>query len=840
MSHILTDARRAIRSWRKSPAFTAVAIVSIALGIGATAAMFTLVDQVLLRVLPVRDAHELVQVTFTGLRYGNNWGDGTETSYPMYTEIRDNNDVFAGVFARFGAPFHVGTSARTERVAGEIVSGTYFPVLGVGAAIGRTLTPDDDRVQGGHPVAVLSHAYWTSRFVADPAILNSTITINGHAYTIVGVAGAGFDGVELGRQTQVFVPMMMKGQLTPGWNALDERLWRWVRVFARLKPGVTREQAQAALTPYFQTLVDRDLADRGFGGAAPRTRDEYKRNQLVIADAAQGRSGFRRALSTPLWVLTATAAGVLLIACANVANLLLARGAARQREIAVRLALGATRRRIVAQLLVDSSMLALAGGLVGLAIAAGAAPVVLGFFATPEVPRPISAAPDWRILAFTFAVSAATGVLFGLAPAFQATRPDVAPALKDRAANVLGGQPRLRRILVGAQLALSLLLLIGAALFIRTLDNLLAVDIGFETKQLISFSMDPSLNGYDPERSRQFARTLLERLRGTAGVEGAGLATMRLLEGNQWNTNMTVEASATRPVESALLWANSISPGYFQAMGIPLLVGRDFTDRDALTTTPPAGAPDFRVAIVNESFARYFFGDTPAVGRRIGFGGNPNTPMPIEIVGVVRDSKYTDVRETTTRQVFFPYLEMSKPNAFTVYLRTTSPPETMFNMIRQTVQQMDANLPIHTTRTLTRQVAQSLRRERLVASMTATFGAIATALAVVGLYGVMAYSVARRTREIGVRVALGASTSSIRWMVMREVGAIALVAILAALPAAWWLGRFVAAQLYEVEPFDPVTVAASALLVAGVSLLAALVPSMRAARLDAAIALRQD
>jgi predicted permease len=840
MISLLGDARLALRAWRKAPAFTAIAIVSIALGIGANAAIFTLVDQVLLRTLPVRDPGELVQVTFTGSRFGNNWGDTSEVSYPMYTELRDNNAVFSGICARYVTAFHIGVAGRTERVTGEIVSGTYFPVLGVGAAAGRTLTPDDDRLPGGHPLAVLSHAFWTSRFAADPGVINSSMVINGHSYTIVGVAQRGFDGVEVGRQAQVFVPMTMKGQITPGWNGLDERLWRWVRVFARLKPGVSREQARAALEPYFKALLDKDLGDRVFSGASQRTRERYRENQLQILDASQGRSAFRRTMATPLWVLMATAAGVLLIACANIANLLIARGAARQREIAVRLALGATRGRIVRQLLVESLMLAFAGGIVGLAVAAAAAPAVLAFFVSPDMPQPISTAPDWRILAFTFAVALLTGLIFGMAPAFQATRPDVVPALKDQATSVLGGQGRLRKALVATQMGLSLLLLIGAALFIRTLDNLLAVDIGFETTRLVSFSMDPSLSGYAPQRARDFVKTLLTRVGATPAVDGVGVATMRLLDGNQWMTSMSVQGYQPKPDEQMELLANSVSPGYFKTMGIPLLMGRDFTDRDELTTAPAPGRPDFRVAIVNERFARQYFSDGNAIGRRIGFGQEANAATPIEIVGVVRDSKYTDVRDDAQKQVFFPFLEASRPSAFTVYVRTSQPAETMVNVIRQTVQQIDPALPVHSMRTLERQVDQSLRRERLVATMTATFGALATALAVIGLYGVMSYSVARRTREIGVRVAFGATAGHISWLMIREVLIIAVAGIAIGLPAAWWLGRFVSSQLYGVAPTDPVTVTGAVLLLLTVALLAGLVPSVRAARLDPTLALRHE
>jgi len=841
MSRLIADTRLALRTWRKSPGFTAIAVVSIALGIGANAAIFTLVDQVLLRQLPVQNPHELVQVTFQGgNRYGSNWGDGSELSYPNYAELRDHNEVFAGMLGRFGYSFHIGHAGRTERVSGEIVTGTYFPVLGVGAAVGRMLTPEDDKFPGGHPVAVISYGFWVSGFASDPGIVNSSLVINGHPYTVVGVAQAGFEGIEVGRPSRVFVPMMMKAQLTPGWNALDQRLFRWISVFARLRPGITATQAQAGLSPYFKSLIEADLKDPDFARAAPETRQRYAANTLRLIPSAQGRSGLRETLTTPLWVLMATAAGVLLIACANVANLLLARGAARQREIAVRLALGATRGRIAQQLLVESVLLALAGGAAGVAIAAIGAPLVLGFFVSPDAPAPISTSPDWRILAFTFALSTVTGVIFGMAPAIQSTRPDVAPTLKDQAGSVLGGHARLRKGLVAFQIAISLLLVIGAALFTRTLGNLLAVDIGFDSSRVISFGVDPTLNGYDPPRTRQFTKALLAKLNATAGVESAGIASMRILEGNQWTASITVQGYQAKPNENSSQWLNSISPGYFKAMGIPLVAGRDFTERDERLVPPAKDERDFRVAIVNERFARHYFGNEQAVGRRIGQGGNPNTPTPIEIVGVVRDSKYSDVRDDVQRQVFFPYLESSSPSGFTVYLRTRQPADRMFEVVRQAMREIDPNLPVYETRTLEKQVAQSLSRERLVSTMTATFGTLATLLAVVGLYGVMSYTVSRRRREIGVRVAFGASAWNIRWLVIREVLIIAATGIALALPAAWWLARYVSTQLYGVEPTDPITFAGATVLLTAVAALAGLIPSGRAAKLDPTVALRAE
>ena len=837
---ILDDARLALRSWRKAPAFFAIALLSIALGIGGTAAIFTLVDQVLLRHLPVKDPAALVQVTFSGSRYGSNWGDGSELSYPMFKEIREQNQVFSGMFGRFGFALHVGTAERTERVAGEIVSGTYFDVLGVGPAIGRVLTAEDDRLLGGHPVAVLSHAFWTTAFGGDPSIVNRPMTINGHTYSIVGVAQAGFEGVELGRPAMVFVPMMMKAQVTPGWNGLDDRLYRWVRVFARLRPGVTAEQARASLQPYFQKLLELDLASRGFASASQRNRDRYLQNTLQIVDASQGRSGFRRTLTTPLWVLMATAVCLLLIACANIANLLIARGAARQREVAVRLALGATRGRVVGQLLVESILLAVVGGVAGLIISYLTAPFVLAYFTNPDLPQPISTGPDPRIVAFTFAVATLTGVLFGLAPALQSTRPDLAPTLKAQAGSVAGGNARFRKALVAVQITLSFLLVTGAVLFMRTLDNLLAVDIGFDSGRVISFGIDPSLNGYDAGRTRLFARTLLDRLRAVPGTEGVGLATVRLLEGNQWNSSITVEGYQAKPDENMAVWNNAISPGYFEAMGIPLLMGRDFNERDVRTAPAPERTPDFRVAIANERFVKQYFPTSNPIGRRVGFGTDPNTPTSIEIIGVVRDSKYTDVRDEVQKQLFFPYLEQSRPGGFTVYLRTRRPPGQMFAAARQTVQALDSNMPVHGTRTLERQVAQSLSRERMVASMTATFGSVATLLAVVGLYGVMSYTVSRRTKEIGVRVAFGARGRDIGWLVIREVLQIGAIGVAIGLPVAWWLGRYVSAQLYGVRPGDPMTFAGAVLFLLAVALGAGLIPSLRASRLDPTKALRQD
>jgi predicted permease len=844
MNHFFSDLRFALRTFRRNPGFTFIAVLSIALGIGANTAIFTLVDQVLLRLLPVKQPQQLVQVTFEGEHYGSNWGDGSELSYPTYTDIRDRNQVFSGVFARFAYDMHIGFQGKTDRARGEIVTGSYFPVLGVQPAVGRLLTSADDRQKGGHPVAVLSHAFWASRFGADPAVVGRTAVINGHPFTIVGVAQDGFDGDEIGQPVQVFVPMMMKLQMTPGWDGLDDRLYRWVRVFGRLRDGVTREQARASLLPLFQATLKADVESPGFRAASADARTTYLRNRLVLDPAAQGRSNFRRELTKPLWVLMAIAAGVLVIACANVANLLLARAAGRQREIATRLSLGATRSRLVQQLVVESLTLSLAGGLAGLVLAIGGAPLVLSFFVDPNGPPVVSTMPDLRILGFTFGLAVVTGLVFGLAPAFTSTRTDLAPTLKAEATAVVGSRGRMRKVLVASQVAVSLLLLLGAGLFIRTLSNLTTVNLGIRTDRLITFEVDPSRNGYDSSRTRQFAKTLLDRLLSTPGIEAAGLATVRILDGNQWSSGMTIEGYQMKPREDTGQLCNAISPGYFKALGMPLVAGRDFNERDEYKADPSKAAsndtPEFRVAIVNQRFVQKYFPHGNAVGRRIGFGTDPGTKTPIEIVGVVQDAKYTDVRSEIRSQAFFPYFEVGDAGGFAVFVRTSRDVESAFTTARQTVRALDQNLPVSEMRSLDTQVARSLGNERLMATMSAVFGVLATTLAVVGLYGVMAYTVARRTREIGIRMALGARGVDVGWLVMRETLAIALIGAVVGLPIAWWFGRFIESQLYGVAPMDSSSIAGAVLALGAAALLAGLAPTRRAVKVEPIRALRTE
>jgi putative ABC transport system permease protein len=839
MGSLWNDLRFALRTLKKSPAFTAVAVISLALGIGANTAIFSLLDQILLRLLPVKDPQQLVLLTVRGIEYGNNTG-GNAISYPLYQDFRDHNAVFSAMFCRFPYNMSLSSGGHTERVGGELVSGNYFSVLGVDAAVGRTFTPDDDRVAGGHPVAMLSHSYWKTRFNGDPSVIGKNVIVNGHGMTVVGVAQAGFDGVELGRSTQVFVPIAMKAQMTPGWDALKDRRTRWVNAFGRLKPGVTILQAKAGLQPYYHSVLEMEVKEEAFRNASDEVRKQFLRNIINLLPGSQGRSYLRRQLTTPLWVLLAITGGVLLIACANVASLLIARAASRQKEIAIRLAMGAGRLRIVRQLLMESLLLSVFGGAVGLALAIWTDRLLLSFLPSDTNSLGISTLPDLRILLFTMGVTFLTGIIFGLVPALQSTRPDIAPTLKDQAGSVVGGGSavRLRKSLVAAQVMLSLLLLVGSGLFIRSLHNLRDLGPGFSPEHLVVFSIDPALSGYDHDRAKQFFRRLTDELSSLAGVNAVGLASMRILTDNEWDSGVTVEGS---PPQRANPYMNSVSPSYFAALGVPVIAGRDFTAQD--TDRIHYAGQDFsspRAVMVNEKFAKRFFGERSAVGHRVGFGTDPGTKTEMEIIGVIKDIKYTTLRDEIPIQMFVPYLAGDQVNEMNVYVRSTLPEKQMFSAIRSKVSALDSNLPLFGLRTVEQQITASLLIERLIASLATVFGLLATVLATIGLYGVMAYTVARRTREIGIRMALGAFQKDVIWLVMREVLLLVVTGVATGLAAAFGLTRFVQAQLYGITAHDPLTLGLAALGLAGVAAAAGYIPALRASRVDAMEALRYE
>jgi predicted permease len=862
MTHLLTDIRFAVRSFAKAPVFTLVAVTSLALGIGANTAIFTLMDQVLLRVLPVENPDQLAMMFARGPHYGSNWGSNS-MSHPMYLDFRNQNQVFSGLIARFATASSFSHNGQTERVGSELVSGNYFNVLGVKPAVGRLITPEDDKAPGAGTVVVLSHDYWQSRFSGKPEIVGQTVRVNNYPMTVIGVSQAGFHGIDLGYNPQVMVPLTMKKQMTPGWDALLDRRTRWVQVFGRLRPGVTPEQAKAALQPTYKALIHSEVQQEAFRNASKYTKDRFLDSSIDVLPGAQGRPQFRDRFSKPLIVLMCIVGFVLLIACANVANLLMARATARQREIAVRLALGAKRSRIITQLLCESIILSIAGGVTGMLLAAWLDGYLLNVMPQGSAPLPIEATPDLRVFAFTLLVSTLTGVIFGLVPALQSTRTDVATTLKYQAGSVTSKRAlRFRKSLVVAQVTLSLLLLIGAGLFIGSLRNLKSLNPGFRTTNLISFSMSPTLNGYDRPKTREFFKNLQTTLETLPGVQSVGLGRVRLLDGDRSDSTVTVEGYRSKDGEDMSPWVNTVGPGYFAALGIPLVAGREFRLADERSMIPQdvldqldfsrpgdrerfeeldsqlRGAPKY--AIVNEKFARQYFKTTNAIGRRFGFGGNPGTKTDIEIIGVVQDSMYSTLREQIPRQVFTPYIQAGSATGMNVYVRTSLAPSQMFAAIRKTIQAIDSTLPVYDLRTMDDQIDRSLVIERMIAMLSVVFGIIATVLSMVGLYGVMAYTVARKTREIGIRMALGAFRKDVIWMVMREVLVLVAIGSGIGVAAAILLTRYIQAQLYGLTPNDPMTVSIATAALIAIAALAGYLPAMRASRIDPIRALRYE
>ena len=836
MQTVWQDLRYGARMLLKNPGFTVIAVLTLALGIGANTAIFSLTDQILLRRLPVERPEELVVLRSPGPKGGHVWSDGDDAasfSYPMYKDLRDRGaNVFSGLLARFAIPLSVAGAGQTERADGELVSGNYFEILGVRPSLGRVFSQEDDRAPGAHQVVVLSHAYWTRRFDADPAILNKSLTVNGNPMTVIGVSREGFRGVQVGQTPDVFIPMMMKAQMIPNSRGLDDRRDYWLAIMGRLKPGMSRAQTEEAIRPSHRSILEEELSLRSGGSAQSRQR--FLDKIILLEDGSNGRQILQRESKQPFLVLMGMAGLALLIACANVANLLLARGAARQREIAVRMALGAGRWRLMRQFLLESLLLSMTGGAVGLIVAVWTIQGLVAAIPPSVGALGLSTELDPRLLGFTLALSALTGLLFGVAPAARATRLKLEATLREQGSSASGSlsSVRFRKALVASQIVLTTVLLVGAGLFARSLNNLKRLDLGLRADHLIAFSVAPELNGYTPQRTIAFFDDLRQSVAGLPGVRSVSAAELPILTDSAAGSNVTIEGYQAQESEDMEVRHNRIGPDYFATMGIPLLGGREFTVADT--------AGSAKVAIINETMAQRFFANRNPIGSHFAFGAGDRIRPDIEIVGVVKDSKHATVREEKRPFAYLPYAQETNLGRITFYARTDQDVGAIAPSLRREVARRDNNLPIYDLKTLRQQADESLFADRFLTFLSICFGSLAAALAAIGLYGVMAYTVTRRMREIGIRIALGATQGRVAWLVLREVALLAGAGLLAGAPLAFALGRAAESLLFGVKAGDPLVFAAAGSLLTLVALFGGYLPARRAAKVDPMVALRRE
>ena len=835
------DLRYGVRMLLKNPGLTAMAVLSLALGIGANTAIFSLTDAVLLRMLPVKHPEQLVFLEQSGAQ---EYKRSSKLSYAAFEHLRDHNQVLSGLCSfSYATRVSASIGGQAEVVEGQLVSGGFFSTLGVEAAAGRTFTEEDDKESGNQPVAVLSYNYWKRRFGNNPAVVGQTMVFNNAPFTIIGMTPPEFFGAIAGSAPDVFLPSAAGDQILP--RRQRHRSGPLPFVLARLKPGVAESQAGAALTLLLQQAL---LAEVGTQ-LSPEKQQAIQKQNMELKPASQGFSALRQQYSEPLRLLMAVVGLVLLIACANVANLLLARATARRKEIAVRLALGASRLRLIRQLLTESLLLAMIGGGAGLLLAywcsglllavvsSGRNPVTAGASLSLSVPL------DNRVLAFTAIVSMLAGILFGLAPAWRATRLELAPTLKDNARD-LGGSRRFRwgKILVAAQVALSLTLLVGAGLFARSLGKLKSLDLGFKRENVLLFSVDPQLIRYQGAQIAGLYKQMLERIAAIPGVHSVSLGRQGLLNGGGTQGSITVPGYTPSPEENGITqtregaewnapWLCQVGPRFFETAGMTILRGRDFGPQDNETAR--------KVAVVNEAFARYYFGSTDPIGKR--FDRGQNDGGEVEIIGLVKDAKSVSIREQTPRTFYVPFLQ--DPGSWretTFQARTAGDPLKLVGAIRREVQGIDQNLPLFRARTLEAQVDESLGQERLVATLSSLFGLLALLLACAGLYGVLSYSVSRRTHEMGIRLALGAQPGDVLWIVLRETFALVMIGIVIGASASLAAGRLISSMLFGLTPTDPVTMSLAILVMISVATLAGYLPARRAARVDPMVALRYE
>jgi len=830
LTDFIYDFRFSVRAFLRTPSFTITAVLSLMLGIGATTAIYSLVDQVLLHSLPVRQPERLVLIDWKGDWVGSGFGSWNLMPYPVCRDLDQQKQFFEGVFCRALTTVNLSIGSDISPATAEIISGNYFPVLGVGPAVGQVITSDDDHAPNS--VAVLSYDFWRTHLNGASDVVGRKVLVNGHPLSIIGVAAPTFRGIDVGEVPVLWIPASMSTAVIPGFNDLLDRRTFWMQVLGRLNQGMTLHRAQAGLQPWFKAMLQEDMGRPGFPLITAERRQRFLNSSLTLTAAPLGHSGLRMQLSEPLWMLFAATTVLLGLVCLNVSGLFLARASTRGREIATRLALGASSGRLARQLLAESLLIALAGGLLGATAAPIGVRVLIAFIPQGTGANALRAGLDSRLLLFALLVTVIAGIVSGLAPAFQSSRCSLASSLRERGGTAYG-RVRLRKIIVTAQIALALTLVVGAGLFVRTFDALIAKGPGFVTSSLVSFGIDAMRGGYSNAEGESVMGRIDEAIQHSPMIQASTIARFPLLTGGSWNNPMTIFADQTISTDRDVN-LNAVTPGFFETMGIQLLAGRNFDDHDI--SRP--GQPGWRSVIVSESFVKRYLARRNPIGVRICQGTGPNAKPTMEIVGVMSDFCYRGHRDDT-EQAYFPFYEGEHPFG-TFYVRVRGNPEPELESLRAIVRGAAPTLPMTDFRTLDEQVRRSLNAERMLATLSGGFSTIALLLSLVGLYGVMSFVATQRTHEIGIRLALGARRWSTIWLVLRDGLVMIFSGICIGLAIALALGRLVESQLYQVKSWDPPVVAIAILALCLAGLGATLLPAHRASRVNATDALRVE
>lgn len=839
METLWQDIRYGARVLAKAPAFTTIAVLTLALGIGANTAIFTLINAVMLKMLPVKNVKELAVVGDPNGAHSTSHGTPRTDlySYPLYKELHGRNDVFQDMMA--SSELNQVRVARTtgqnisDDVLGVLVTGNYFTMLGVNAFAGRTLYPTDDTVRGGNPVAVISYSFWRGKFNSDPSVIGQTIRANGYPFTIVGVMPPGFHGQVVGDVQEMWIPVSMQEQVMPGRKFLDEVETSWLTAMGRLKPGVTLEQAKADLNVVLKQLLTSDYGAK----IGQDSVKELSKRTIEVSRGDRGLSTLRGAFAKPLYLLMGIVGLILLIACVNVANLLLARSAMRQKEVAVRIAMGARPSRVIRQLLTESVLLSSLGGAFGLLFAFWGTRLLLRVAKLPVDQTGLQIEPDIRILLFTLGVCVVTGMLFGLVPAFRALHVEVNSTLKDSAPGTVGGGKRgwhWGKVLVAGQVALSLLVLFAAGLLVRSLQNLRNLDVGFTRDHLLMVSVDPLTGGYDtPEKGTNMERELRNRLAQLPGVKSVGSSLMGLFSGSACNTSIGFEGS-TRPVQDEdLSYCDFVGPQFLSTLKIPIVLGRNIVESDTSTSN--------RVAVVNEKFVQKFFPNQNPIGRHFWWDEEDGRKKPFEIVGVVGNIVDKDLKDKIEPQHYLPISQSARPLGMLRFaVRTDGDPQAMAETVRNAIKDFNPEMPVNNIRSLDRLMDSTIYNEILIAKLSTFFGVLALVLASIGLYGVMSYTIASRTRELGVRIALGAQRTTVLGMVMKEAMLLVVIGLGVGIPAALAASRVIHSMLYGLTPHDPGAMVIVVLLLSLVAAIAGFIPARRATKVDPIVALRYE